>query len=173
MIKQALNRIYWRFGGNGNTNPFPVNEKDIEAFNTLSDYVDKTQKEQFNSSELFAKMYIFVSQAMMESSGGTVLDNITRKRIGDILKKPLSQVFKEFTDYLNESEKYGFLSELKIPNKHPQLRTDQENETVSTTVKKIANSQELTDRLTKDVFSNEFVIESMTAEINNQINLHG
>ena len=170
--KQAINRIGWRFGGNGNKKPFPVNAEDIEAFNQFSEYYEQTQKQQFEANELFAKLYIFTSMRVMEKEGSTVFDNSARRRIGNILKKPLSQIIQELQQSLNDGEQYGLLETAGHDFKHPALRKGVENTNVLRSLNELLKTAENVSALTGDVWDYETVEQNMMAEINQQINIH-
>ena len=127
---EAINRIYWRFGGNDNSHPFPVNEKDVEAYNVLAKVVDNYQKQQFQNNELFAKLFIFTYKRIFELEGGNIMDQgmaAKRRKIYNLLQKPVPQLIEEFKDMLNDSEVYELCESIGIENKHPALETQQES----------------------------------------------
>ena len=166
VVSKALDRIFWRFGGKGNKNPFKVNQADVDAFNSLSDYVKETQKKIVQHNQLFSKLYVYMVMKIMEQKGSTVYDNIARKQIGNVLKMPLSQLIEMLTESMNESELYGRFEELGVIQKHPALRTDDEN----------AHNTQVLEKATADIldkpWSYEDVEPAIIAEINQMIELH-
>ena len=70
MVKEAINRIAWRFK-RGNFTP---NDKDINAINQIIDWYNDSQKTQFNANPLFAKLYIYVWMKIMDYDKTNVLD---------------------------------------------------------------------------------------------------
>lgn len=113
-IKKALNRIYWRFGGNKNTKPFPVNEMDLDAYNEINDYIDRMEQRQFDANHLFAKMYIFTSMKIMEQDKTTVFDNNHSKKIANLLKMPIEQIIENLVKSMNDSEVYYVIDKAEI-----------------------------------------------------------
>lgn len=165
---KALNRIFWRFGGNDNKYPFKVNETDVEAYNTLNEYVHDTQKKIVQYNPLFAKLYIYMVMKIMEQKRTTVFDNVARKQIGNILKMPIEQLIENLTDSLNESDLYELFQNEGVIMKHPALRTDQENEHNKETVSNITPEQ-----IQQKPWNYQDVNEAIIAEINLMIELHG
>ena len=161
-IKQALNRIYWRFGGNNNKQPFPVKQEDIDAFDEIAKTIKEHQEQQYKQNELFAKLYIFVYMRFIEKMGATVNDKEPRKAMFKILEKPIEHWVWEFKDAMNDSEMYKTLEDAGIELKHPALGQTKVNETNET---HILNSL-------KEVWSFEMVKECLEVEINNALNLN-
>lgn len=170
-IRKAINRIYWRFGGNGNTKPFPVNQGDVDAFNSINEYFEATQSKQYESNELFAKLYIYLFTQNLEHYKTTVYDNEIRKKIGSILDKPLFQLIEELQESLNQSELYTLFKDAGTTQKHPALKTEEEinqdNDALST-----VSIDKVVDCIENKVWTYETVRDVMTAEVNNMINLH-
>lgn len=113
-IKKALNRIYWRFGGNKNPKPFPVNEMDLDAYNEINDYIERMEQRQFDANHLFAKMYIFTSMKIMEQDKTTVFDNNHSKKIANLLKMPIEQIIENLVKSMNDSEVYYVIDKAEI-----------------------------------------------------------
>ena len=163
-IKKAVQRIGWRFGGNDNKKPFPVNETDIEAYNAIVNFVKAQQEKQFEANQLFAKLYIFVYMRFISKMGATVMDTAPRKAIHKIFEKPIEQWIEEFKDEMNDSEMYSLLEKMGIEMKHPALITETERNSNTEKAKPIAK------QLTEKVWDYETVKECLTSEINNAIN---
>ncbi len=169
--KQALNRIYWRFGGNDNSNAFPVNEKDIEAFNALHDDYIERQKKQFHSYTLFAKLYIYLYMKILENDQTTVLESFARTKIYNLLKKPLTQIIEDFQKSLNDSERYSLLENInKGEIKHPATLTEAEKVVNLQKMEELFKNPENRCKLLGEVWDDEKVENLVEAEVNQAIN---
>lgn len=169
-IYKALSRIKWRFQQG---KEFKPNENDIMAFNEILKYYSETQKQQFEENELFAKLYLYLFQKIIENDKTTVFDNNARNKIANILKKPLSQIIEELKDSLNYSERYCFFEDVGVDlKKHPLLSTRAEKEKE---LDKIINqiTAEGLRRIKGDVWDYETVKEAVLSEVNQMINLYG
>ena len=198
MITNALNRLYWRFGGNDNKNPFPVNQSDLDALQEISNYIDESEKKQYEHNELFAKLYIYLSQKIMENDGSTVFETNHRRKIGNLLKKPLSHIIEDLKNSLNDSEMYFMLDKSKIKGGvipegmghvhidyiHEALSEEMSPENVLKTLNKWVKQKdkeqenimelykENPDAVLGNVWDYETVQDAMIAEVNNVINLN-
>lgn len=171
-IKKSINRIFWRFGGNGNKNPFPVNQLDADALNEIIEYVDQKEKQQYEANELFAKLYIYIYQKILENDNSTVMDKEPRMKIYNLLKKPLTQVIDNFKDSLNNSERYELLEELNIDLKHPALQNEERSSNDIENLKEAIKDPEKLNQLAGEVWDYETVSEILQTEINQAINYH-
>lgn len=172
MVKQALNRIFWRFGGNGNNNPFPVNQADLDALQELIDYFEQAQKQQFEANQLFAKLYIANMMRIMDVEGSTVFDTTAKRRIGAVLKKPISQLIEELTESLNDSDKYALISSFEGALKHPATLSEVQRIKRAQDIKESLKSDKNVDTLISGVWKYEDVEPNIVSEINHIINLY-
>lgn len=170
-IKTAVNRIFWRFGGNGNKNPFPVNESDVEAYNRIKEYVAEKEKEQFANNELFAKMFIFMYMRILEQDGSGILNNFARKKICGFLKKDLSEIIQLFTDSLNEQEQIDFIKGLGIELKHPAITSEEETVKDAKKINEALKTPENESKFMREAFNYEFVEECLRSEVNQAIEI--
>lgn len=165
----ALSRLKWRFEQG---KEFKPNETDIEAFNEILKYYSDTQEKQFEANELFAKLYLYIFMRILENDKSTVFDNNARKKIGNILVRPLPQIIDELKDSLNRSEQYCFLNDLGIDlEKHPALSSREETQKE---VDKIISQmkKEGPSRIRGDVWDYETVKNAVIPEVNQMINLY-
>jgi uncharacterized membrane protein YgaE (UPF0421/DUF939 family) len=172
MIKKAIDRIFWRFGGNGNKKPFPVNDKDIEAYNHIEKYFQETQKQQYEANELFAKMYIYTAMKIMENDKSTVYDKNHQKKIGNLLKYPLSQLIENLAQSLNDSEMYSLLEDAGHDFKHPALRKEGEPPECMEKLQTLLKEPKNANKLYGKAWTYEKVKDPIMDEINNLINLY-
>ena len=175
-IKEAINRIYWRFGGNDNSHPFPVNEKDVEAYNVLAKVVEENQKQQFRNNELFAKLFIFTYKRMFELEGGNIMDQgmtAKRRKIYHLLQKPVPQLIEEFKDMLNDSEVYELYASIEVENKHPALQIEQARVSNMEKLQKALKTPENKSKFLREVWDYDVVAECLESEVNQAIELWG
>ena len=170
---KAIQRLAWRFGKateNGNT--FTINQNDVDAINGIAAYIERTQKEQFKQNELFAKLYIKVYAKMIAHYKTDVFDINVRRRMNDMLSTPMEIIMQDFTEQLNDSERYVQFNNLGIDLKHPALRTNQEAGEYNEKIISLLKTSNLEDVILKDVWSFEDVKECLINEVNNAINLN-
>jgi|GEM_PF-3569875 len=169
MAIKSLQRIGWRFSeaAKRSDKSFKINQNDVDALKDIAQYVEQTQKEQYQANHLFAKLYVYMFMKILEQDGSTVFDNNARRKIGNVLKKPLKQLIEELQRSLNDSEQYGLLENLGIELKHPALRKEGETKKNMETINKLLESE----TIITDVFDFDTVEQAVMAEVNQQINL--
>lgn len=170
-IKTAINRIYWRFGGNDNKKPFPVNENDVEAYNAIKNYIAEKEQQQFLEQELFAKLFIYLYQKVLENDQGNIFENHCRRKIYNLLKKPMPTIIEDFKNSLNESEMYQAMEDANVENIHPALKNDKQQDNELEALTKAAEDPETIKKLTGDVWDLETVENALTSEVNQAIDL--
>jgi len=169
--RQAINRIGWRFGGNENKYPFPVNEQDIEAFNQISDEFEAKQKQQFSNNEAFAKLYILVYAKMIEHYKTSVFDHEPRKAVIKLLERPLPEIIEDVRRRLNDSERYSLIESIQGKIKHPVTVSDNERQKNTEKIKEALKSDENVNILINDVWDFETVSDCLISEVNHAINI--
>ena len=169
-IIKAIDRIGWRFGLN-NKKPFPVNQNDIDAFNVIAEYVDRTHKQQFQDNELFAKLYIMAYAKMVEHFKTDIFDKEPRKQMMKLLDRPMEMIIQDFTDRLNDSEMY-FMVEEVIGGvlKHPITLSEEQIGTNIEKIKEAFRNDDNVKVIVDDVWKYEDVKECLVAEVNHVIN---
>lgn len=171
-ITKAIQRIGWRFKtGLQKDNTFSINENDVEALKVIDSYITQTQKQQYESNELFAKLYVFLFRQYLEKYRTTVYDNNVRKSIGEILEKPLPHLIDELRTSLNESELYTILKEAGSTMKHPALKTEQDTQADLKAISNI-DTEKLVAAAKNEAWGFETVNTAIMSEVNNMINLH-
>lgn len=97
-IKKAVQRIGWRI----KEKHWKCNQNDLDAYNTIVDYVE-TQNEMIqNANELFAKMYIHIYGQYLMSYGANPSNEIPKKILSKEVAKDISEHIQEFYDLTNE-----------------------------------------------------------------------
>lgn len=100
--------------------------KSQEAFNTILDFVNDKQKEQFNDNQLFAKLYITFYGELLIYFKSSVFDKIPLKEINRICDEPIELSIKKFIQKATDAEAMSIMKEKGIPFKHPRSMTKEE-----------------------------------------------
>lgn len=161
-IDKAINRLYWRFGGNGNKNPFPVNKEDAEALNTIIRTVNDLKKGLFDTNRGFAKMYIFALAYFVKRYDTDIFDPIPQKELSRMLDRDLSDFVQRFTDNLNDSDRYRSLESLIGETSHPMLMDeDKKKQRLAKLREEIKKDPSKLDGITGNAWRYEDVEESL------------
>lgn len=173
-VRSAVKRLGWRFSQAAKREDlsFRINQADINALELIGEFVEISLKQQFEANHLFAKLYIYLFQKVLEQDGTTVFDNDARKKIGNVLKMPLSQCIENLQKSLNDSEQYALLYKAGHDFQHPQLRQGIETTEVLERLNTLLKKHENLSALTGKAFEFDTVSEAVMAEVNQQINLH-
>lgn len=172
-VIKAIQRLGWRFSeATKNGNMFTVNQNDLDALSGIATYVEQAQNKQFQENELFAKLYIKVYLKMIEHYKTDIFDTEPRRQMIKILETPIENVMQEFTDRLNDSEKYVRINTLGVDLKHPALRNDKETTRYNEKIKSLLKTSNLEDVILKDVWGLEDVKGCLIIEVNNAININ-
>jgi hypothetical protein len=171
MVKKAIQRLGWRFSEalKKPDHSFRINQNDIQALQEIDAYVTQTQEQQYKDHELFAKLFTYLYMKILENDKADIYNNHARRKIYNLLQKPMYQVVEEFRDSLNESELYELLNDAGIDLKHPASQSEQERES---NISKLANALETKEnmqKLTKEVWDFDTVKECIEAEVNQAI----
>ena len=169
MIQRSIDRIKWRLS---KPKAFTPNMNDAEACNELIEYVNDKQKEQYHNYELFAKLYIYLFTKVLMNDKTSVFDNSARRKIGNVLKKPISQLIQELTDELNFSEMYVKLEDAGFKMKYDVMLTDEERISNDKINKEIAENKEKIDYICNNAWEFETIEPIIIAEVNAMIELH-
>lgn len=163
MVIKAVKRLIWRF----KSKSFVVNDNDIQALQDIAEYVEKTQKQQFEQNETLAKLFVIVYAQYLKKYNTTVFDEIPQKEMYKLLDKPLNYFIQLFTDRLNESELYTLFNDLNIELTHPATKT------IETKQKELNALKTHEKRILSDVWDYETVQDNLILQINQFINNFG
>lgn len=161
---------HFEFKLNPKNNIWKATKNDIEAYNTICDFVDNKNKKQLNDYHLFAKLYVMVYAQYLERYKGTIFDDIPKRELHQLIDKPISFFIKRFTKRLNESELYSLFNELNIKLEHPAVKTAKDKQKDLNALKTSLSQQNNKNRLFGDVWDYETVKENLELQINNVIN---
>lgn len=165
-IRKAVNRIFWRYGGNGNKKPFPVNQEDVDSYSKVKDYVKQTENQVFQNNEAFAKLYIYLTMKINEADKTSVYDPNARRKIGNLLKRPMNLIIEDFKNSMNDSEMYELLDSAGIEIKHPALKNDKETASDTEKLKEALREPENIAKIKSEVWDFETVADCLEADVN-------
>lgn len=171
--KKALQRLGWRFSEaiNKGDNIFRINANDLEALKSIDSAIKEHQKQQYEHNELFAKLYIYLFQKILENDNATVMDKEPRRKIYNLLKKPLESIISDFTQSLNDSERYEVLESAGVSMEHPALETEENKQNDTAAIQEALKEPENMQKFLGEVWDNKTVAEIMQTEVNQAINL--
>jgi hypothetical protein len=101
-MKFSIEKAVQRFGWNINQGRLKANENDIEAYNTIVDYVKEKQSSQIINQELFAKLYIHVYGQFLIHYNSDVFNQEPKKELNKILFRSLDDCISEFYTLINQ-----------------------------------------------------------------------
>jgi len=147
-IDKAINRLSFLI-----QKGYKANNTDADALNSIIDYVNKQREENLNNHEMFAKIYINAFTNDLIRSDGNY--QLCADSLRMVLKKPLNSIYDTFHNEINTIEFTKISNKLGICNKHPILKTPEENASDQKIIKE--NAKDLTKALShynkKDVYS--------------------
>jgi len=130
--KQALQHFAWKL-----KKVWQMTEDDMTAFNIISKFIDKHQKEQFNDNQAFAKLYITYYGELLKYYKTTVYDKQPQKHLNSILSTPIEKVIQTFVETSNDVER-ALEYEIDGVLKHPRQWTEEDKKNIN--MKKPPNS---------------------------------
>lgn len=100
-ISKAIQRLQWRFT---NSNSFKINSLDIEAYNTIVDWINSSQKNVWKNNQLASKLYMNLYLEQLKHYNCEVNDVIPIKEINKFLEKSMDWHLNKFIDFLKTRE---------------------------------------------------------------------
>ena len=164
-IKRAIEHFSFKF-----KNVWKPTQPDVEALNTIIEFVEAKHKKQIQDYQLFAKLYIMVYAQYLERYKTTIFDEIPKKELHKLLDRPLDFFLELFTQRLNESELYSLFDELYINMDHPILKSDELKNKETNKLQNALNDKENLRKFTGQIWCKEEVTENLELQINNVIN---
>lgn len=157
-IDIALHEIYNKVADD----PDSTNEQ-IEAVNTLVDWINNQKKSYLENHKLFAKVYIlYFGQLLMHYRDIT----FAQKELHKSLSHSVPHHAEWFRIHLNTLENDLFSKSIGLSQKHPMLKTEEETEKDKVLIKE--NEKEFIRHINK--WSSDKVIESLNNQISEAIN---
>jgi hypothetical protein len=120
-IEKAMQRIVWRVS-NGTHTP---NQNDVEAVTIVAEWINRQKTQEIQQNRLFAKMYVynFVNELQFYQNL-----KLAQKRLHEILKTPLIQLYNDFKYKLNLIELNNAKINFGFCNLHPLEMTEAEKQ---------------------------------------------
>lgn len=142
-IKNSVNWLYKRFkdARESKYSSFKVRESDFKTFLDVVKYIDIQREEKVAKNTLFAKMYIYHLNQLIDTYDTDVLENIPQKELSKLLDTPLDNFFQSFHN--------------KLQNKwHDKM------------CQKIIEGKDIRKEYVKEKYTLEYVEEKLTEMIN-------
>lgn len=160
-IKRAVEHYIWKLKNVGKPT-----QKDVDALNTIMQFVENKHKQQINDYDLFVKLYIFVYQEFLNNHNTTVFNSVPQKELNKLLDRPIEDFINDFTKSQNDIEQRLYFKELGISEKHPALKDLEEKEKDLNKLKGFDK-----DRLFGNVWKYNDIKEQLINQINSAIDL--
>ena len=97
ILEKGVNRLRWRFSSNTSFKP---NQNDIEALNSVLEWIGSQKKINVLNQDLFAKLYIYELIRFLRQYDTTIFNDIVQKELSQVLDKPLSHFYDTFYEDL-------------------------------------------------------------------------
>jgi len=168
-IRDSIQRLGWRFSeaSKKSDKSFKINQKDVDAITVISEFYEKTAKENYNSNELAFKMYVWHRVEMMKHYDSDVFDMIPQRVLAEALCKPVDAFLGRLTEYLNGREYKSLATQLPHNDRpHFLLNEIQRHESDKKLRELLKTNPELFKTLTGEVWSKEDVQDNIIAEFN-------
>jgi len=120
-IKQAINHFMFKL--NPKNNIWKATQKDADAINEIIEFVESKHRQQLNSNELFAKLYITLFGELLKYYNCSVFDPTPQKAINKILDTPIEVIIQKFIDKANITETGLQMEEAGIEIKDIRLKS--------------------------------------------------
>lgn len=132
-IGEAVKHLQWRYGKFKN---IKVSKKDIEAMNTMIDFVNDQTNENIHNNQVGYKLWLNEYLEKIKYYRATVFDNIPQKELCRFIDKPLEWHEERFTNTLNDMEVDRITDELE-----GEKIKDLEDQTVKDYLQRIMEGQ--------------------------------
>ena len=146
-VKNDINWLYKRFK-DARSNPylsFKVSEVDFKALLRVAEYIDIIHSKKVAENSLFAKLYIYNLNQLIDAYKTDALEEIPQKELSKILDIPLDAFFKRF---------------------HEKIQTNW----IDTMAEKLLKSKEFPKEYVKEKYTLEHCEEQLTYMINQALN---
>ena len=146
-IKNQVNWLYKRFkdAKESKYGSFKVKEVDFNALLEVVEYIDILRKEKVAKNTLFAKLYIYHLNNLIDIYETDILEDIPQKELSKLLDISLEAYFKRF---------------------HEKLQTNW----VNSMAEKLVKTKEFPKEYVKEKYTEEFCRSKLTEMINEALN---
>lgn len=145
------------------------NKTDLDALIILAEWINQSKKQEITNNYLFAKMYCynFAHEVLFYKDSYKNNFKISQSKIHKVLEMPLETVIKITMDKINTNEFDNFSNEIGLPDKHPALKTEEEEIKSKEIIK--ANEPKFL-RYASGIFEYQEFEENITNQITESIN---
>ena len=127
-LNKAIDRLYWRIKtGIPKATENKHIKTDLDAIDSVVDYLNESQKQTITENLPFTKMYVYLFAVLLERYEDLYL---AQNELNRILDTKTIDIYKQFSDKLNHNELKQFLDIHDIELKHPAIETPEEKENV-------------------------------------------
>jgi len=146
-IKNNVNWLYKRFkdAKESKYRSFKVSNNDFKAFLEVVEYIDILRDEKVAKNTLFAKLYIYHLNQIIDIYNTDVFEEIPQKELSKILDIPLEAYFKRF---------------------HEKLQTNW----INSMANKLVKTKEFPKEYVNEKYTLDFTTEKLTEMINEALN---
>lgn len=159
-IEKAMQRIVWRVS-NGTHTP---NQNDVEAVTIVAEWINRQKTQEVQQNRLFAKMYVycFVNELQFYQNL-----KFAQKRLHEILKTPLIQLYNDFKNKLNDVELNNAQISFGFSNLHPLEMTETQKQKDDDLLKENA---EVMQKYLFGIWTSEKIENGLNSQISEAIN---
>jgi len=120
-IEKAMQRIVWRVS-NGTYTP---NQNDVDAVTEVAEWINRQKTQEVQQNRLFAKMYVycFINELQFYQN-----IKFAQKKLHEILKTPLIQLYDQFKERLNLVELNNIKLSFGFTNLHPLIVSEEQKD---------------------------------------------
>ena len=159
-IEKAMQRIVWRVS-NGTHTP---NQNDVEAVTIVAEWINRQKTHEVQQNRLFAKMYAycFVNELQFYQNL-----KLAQKRLHEILKTPLIQLYNDFKEKLNLVELNNAQISFGFSNLHPLEMTETKKQKDDDLLKE---NTEVMQKYLFGIWTSEKIENGLNSQISEAIN---
>jgi hypothetical protein len=106
-LDKSVQRLSWQFSRGTSFKP---NQNDVDALNTVFEWITSQKEINLLNQQLFAKLYIYQLEQTLRYYDSTVFDAMIQKDLSRILDTPLDAFYQAFHKSLHHNQ----LKKLKI-----------------------------------------------------------
>jgi hypothetical protein len=159
-IEKAMQRIVWRVS-NGTHTP---NQNDVDAVTIVAEWINRQKTQEVQNNRLFAKMYTycFINELQFYQD-----IKFAQKKLHEILKTPLIQLYNDFKDRFNLIELNNLKNSLGFSNLHPLIIPEEQKDKEAQILK---DNSEVIQKYVLGIWTSEKIEKGLNSQISEAIN---
>lgn len=162
-IEKAINRLQWRFKNDNvkvGESKIIINELDLKAVDFLINWVNQQKQETLKENLLFAKMFTYSLYHETIYYKGNIKQS--SRSLQEKLELPIQYHYNKIHEVLNMFELNHYMNSIGVSDKHPLLRTNEEDKKNRDLF--IKNNEEVTKKIL-----GTWTLDSVYKSLNNTI----